>query len=373
MLPTAAASSQCMNNTGNVPSLTANPVCTAIGQKNCVTQPGFPVASALSPGLAYNLTMRDGTITDGTVTFLPYPIPAINSSVDFLGAYNRIHQTETVLGKAAAGCQMADMTDQIACLTQADPCSIGLARDAGRGFSTNPDDINEGPGTPGGVDSARVAQIYPRAASVQLLGQAGEYQLAHKLYFNSLAGFPTVAAGLASGDKDEFLLAQFEASGLADVAGTTDTINDILQRNARFTLGQEFVGNAGTDPQFCEDFDEETICMSCDDTDEGGQLFCTPQSNANGCLVNTASATPGIPGGVAGAPSSNLGAGANQSAGTSTICGDGVRQAYEECDNGSINHSANGHALGNSDSDTAPGGCSLTCRCVNDFVAGACN
>jgi hypothetical protein len=67
--------------------------------------------------------------------------------------------------------------------------------------------------------------------------------------------------------------------------------------------------------------------------------------------------------------------GANQAAGTSTVCGDGIRQAYEECDNGSLEFPANGHATGNSATDLTPGGCSPTCRCTVDFnvTTGVCN
>jgi hypothetical protein len=261
---------------------------------------------------------------------------------------------------------MTDMTDQIACLSQADPCSIGYAGDGGKGFATNPNDVNGAPGTAGGIDSMRVAQIYPQAASVQLLGQAGEYQIARKLYFNSLAGFPTVAAGLASGDKDEFLLAQFESSGLADVAGTTTTINAVLQGQNEFVLGHQFAVAGSVDPQFCEDFNEQVYCND----------IATAPVNVNGCLANTTAATPGIPGGAAGGNGSNTGAvGANQASGTSTICGDGIRQAYEECDNGTVETPVNGHTTGNSNSDTTSGGCSVTCRCTLDFneITGKCN
>jgi hypothetical protein len=200
---------------------------------------------------------------------------------------------------------------------------------------------------------------------VQKLGQAGEYQIARKLYFNSLAGFPTVATGLPSGDKDEYLLAKFEASGQTVISGTSSDINSVLIAQKEFTLGAEFAGSgSGPDPQFCEDFNEQMVC-----NDSAGA-----PANVNGCLANAGVA--GIPGGAAGVTGSNTGAlGANQVAGTSTICGDGIRQAYEECDNGTVLNAPASHPLGNSSKDTTPGACSTTCRCIFDFneTSGQCN
>jgi hypothetical protein len=383
LLPTAATTSQCLNKSGNVAALTTSPLCTAIGQTGCVTQLHFPVATAINPGLVYNLGLRSGGVVDnGKVSFLQYPVPAISATagLDFLGAFNRIHQTETVLGGAggsplAAGCQLLDMTDQIACLAQADPCSVGYAGDSGKLFANNPADPNNGPGPAGAVDSMRIAQVYPQASTVQLLGKVGEYQVARKLYFNTLFGWNAVSAGgvcsdgsaagavtcgtsgsttgtpcgsgtclsaspvPAAGDHDEFTLAKFESGDPGS------TINTVLTSNGEFTLGTQFGG--APDPQFCEDFNEVAVCAAVG-------------PNNNGCVANPA----GVPGGLAGVVGSNTGVvsgpGSTQAASTSTICGDGVRQAYEECD------------LGAANGTPGPGGCSTTCRCLNDFVSGNC-
>jgi hypothetical protein len=391
LLPTATGTSQCINKEGNVPSLFAWSAgqCSTIGQTQCVTQAGFPVASSLSPGLFYNATMRDGTVTDGTVAFIQYPIPAINSSVDFLGAYNRIHQLETVLGSSGgvalgSGCQFQDADDQIACLLQADPCSVGFAADGAKSFtasasatpSGNLATLTAANGPLGSIDSVRVAEVYPTPTTVHLLGQAGEYQYARKLYFSTLVGFNNIAATGPSADPqatDELALAEFE-SVPGGATPSASSIVGILTSNKFFSLGNQFLGDAAgaPDPQFCEDLNEQTIC---NDVATG--------TNVNGCVANSTipastsfSGVPitagGVPGGAAGTVAQTGTPGVFETAGTSTICGDGIRGPYEECDNGSVANPVAGHSKGNG-SDVTAGGCSLTCRCNNAFVNGACN
>jgi hypothetical protein len=181
-----------------------------------------------------------------------------------------------------------------------------------------------------------------------LLGQAGEYQFSRKIYFSTLVGFANIAStGSDPSAADELTLAKFEAN--------PSLFNPILVTGQEFTLGAQLPGTpaGGTDPQFCEDFNEQTICNNT----------TTAPANVNGC-TGAAESAAGLPVGV------------------STVCGDGVRGPYEECDNGSAaspvtgttaNPNGAGAGKGNNNSDTAAGGCSLTCRCVNDFVAGFCN
>ena len=60
----------------------------------------------------------------------------------------RIHEQETILGPPAAEpCQEGQATNQIGCLVQADPCSVGFAGDGAR--------------TLPGADALRISSVYP--------------------------------------------------------------------------------------------------------------------------------------------------------------------------------------------------------------------
>jgi hypothetical protein len=295
------------------------------GTSQCVsslaTVTALQVRNLGSPdGRIYNEQFRDGTVSDGSVGYLNYSIAALGTTVNFTAAYNRIHQVETMWGGAAGttACQLEDMTDQIGCLTQADPCSIGYAGDGSKEWYSHTGACAANGGincpTAPSIDALRVAQTYPQTSTVQLLGKAGEYQLSRKLYFSSLVGFANVAD--TTGDPtatDELTLAKDEA--------TPSFINPILTANDFFTLGTQ--SPTGTDTQFCEDFNEQTVCGAA--------------SNSNGCAGNPS----GVP---------TVG----------TTCGNGTVEAYEECD-GTVN--------------AGTGGCSKTCRCNLDFneSTGACN
>jgi hypothetical protein len=322
-------SAECPNGDSLFGTGCLTPIDSVNNTSQCVatksTVAALQVRSLGSPdGRIYNVQFRDGTTTDGSVGYAQYAIASLGTTTDFAGAYNRIHQVETLNGGSA--CQLEDMTDQIGCLAQADPCSIGYAGDGSKIWYTHTGACaaNTAAGKPcptaSGADAMRVAEVYPNTTTVQALGKAGEYQFSRKLYFNSLVGFGNVA--VTAGDPtatDELTLAKFEA--------TPSDINPILQANDFFTLGPS--SPAGTDTQFCEDFNEQTICGAA--------------TNNNGCAGNPA----GIPT-------------------ISTTCGNGTLDAFEECDPGagsvgSVNAGA--------------GGCSSTCRCKADFneATGVCN
>jgi hypothetical protein len=110
--------------------------------------------AATSDGRAFNLHMRDGSVTG----LFPYARSTIVTSsgpvsLDFMGAFGRIHQVEAVFPVGgtleASACQRVSASDQLACLTQVDPCSVGYAADTGR---VDPR---------GSVDAVRVSQKNP--------------------------------------------------------------------------------------------------------------------------------------------------------------------------------------------------------------------
>jgi hypothetical protein len=277
-------------------------------------------------GRVYNVHMRDGTGVEPTIGYLQYVVPAtppastsdgtylIGSTLDFAGGYYRIHAVETVLGHVTTpgpiACQMQNAEDQIGCLLQADPCSIGIARRTAATFASRPNGATGSGGTPGGIDALRVAQVYPTTTSVQSgatpTSPAGpQYPVWRKLYFNSLVGFANVASTSADPTaSDELLLAKFEASPAQ--------INPILTSLGYFTLGAG--SPAGGDVPYCEDFDE--------------QLWCNVSGppNVNACPTNPT-----------GLPSV-----------ANTSCGNGILEFGEECDLG----------LGNAPTAT----CTMQCR-----------
>jgi hypothetical protein len=288
-------------------------------------------------GRAYNMHMHNGVIpTDGSlVLYAQYPVGSTGDTLDFAGAFNRIHQVATAVGKGASGCQLVEMTSQIGCIASADPCSIAFGGLELDNWQNEPNPGPAGTDSPGTWNAVplSVAGHIPSLGEVQALGTSGEYQLAAKLYFNSLLGFGSVNAegpGGTTGDPgaaSEITLARYQS--------IATNIQPILPMFG-------YVGLGGRSPQgsvdkpFCEDFNERTICGA--------------STNVNGCVNNNT--VTGIPG--------ETGPNPNTQPTQSTICGDGIVEAFEECD---------GTAR------AGVGGCSSICRCVLDYNAAtqSCN
>jgi hypothetical protein len=120
-------------------------------------------------GRAYNLVSKNpnGTYrTDNLGRFIT-------------GAFYRVHTTETVAAGAQV-CRRSSATDQIGCLSQANPCSIGFA---GR----------EATAVVPGITGLTINGLPPTQANIEALvttaSTADDYPLARKLYFNSIKGF----------------------------------------------------------------------------------------------------------------------------------------------------------------------------------------
>ena len=314
-------------------------------------------------GRVYNLHMHDGSMTDGSIAYVKETIQngkATPPVVDFVGGMGRIHTYETVWAASIgsppnAPCQMTDATDQVNCLVQADPCSFGYAGDGGKTWYTRTNGLptatvcsamsaaGVSPMPPacnasGALvsDSIRVDQTYPDETTVTALGtQAIEYQIARKLYFNSLIGFNNLTAG-QTGVTDtavggELALAQYEATS------PTTHINPILTSIGYFPMGNQTTLTAAAtaagesvatfNAPFCEDFNEQTVCNPT------GASPSTLAANANGCTANSGVSLP-----TAG-----------------STCGNGIQEPYEECDD-ALNNGTTGDK------------CSTTCRCARDQV-----
>jgi hypothetical protein len=281
----------------------------------------------------YNLTLTNGT--SGYTTFTIPSVPASGVpgtrglSLAFTGHYGRIH-SQTVLWDKTAGstglankgraCAIQDATDQLGCLVQADPCSVAAASQNAATWGAH-----QSPMVASSNVALRVSQIAPSTTTVR----GGSYPLWRKLYLNASAGFDNLAAlaSVDAGVKQELELAEFESS--------TSSITTILAQYGFFSLGS--ASPKGIDTPFCEDFNEQLLC-------DGGI------ANQNACGLNTFAAQ--IPfwsdgGSFSAIPSdpSTVAAAAT----TSTVCGNGIKEAFEDCD----------HGLSNG---TAGDSCTTTCR-----------
>jgi hypothetical protein len=215
------------------------------------------------------------------------------------------------------------MTDQIGCLVEASPCSIGYAGRSAASLAINPN-----------TDAIKVNGQSPEALCIQGDVPSSipgfKYPLSRKLYLSSTPGFAAVNGQelqLAGCETD---LAQTLPGGNTP-AGlmTTNALTDVT------TFGFLNVGALNGGEPYCEDFNENMLC--------GAATFPT-NNNACGQAHANFSNWPGT------GPST-------------TICGNGTKEPYEDCDCGTSTQST---------TDTqCPAGqvnggtfCSTTCRFV---------
>ncbi|HXI55540.1 MAG TPA: hypothetical protein VNO55_05750 [Polyangia bacterium] len=186
-------------------------------------------------GRAYNLVVKNA---DGT-----YVKDNINRFIT--GAFYRVHTSKVITG-GGTPCTKASSTEQIGCLAQASPCSVGYA---GREADQQP-----------GAIALTVNGITDTQANIEKIVTAPAdttfYPLSRKLYFNSVVGFgdPAVKDG-------ELELAKCFSNG--------SIINPIISSRG-------FIPVPGG--VFCEDYNEVTKCSAA--------------SNANACAANPAGVVP---------------------------------------------------------------------------------
>jgi hypothetical protein len=360
----------------------------------CENNPGhWASLNTAQDGRIYNEYVTDGAGAYTTFTiggaFLGSPngtgVPAAQT-LTFAGAFARIHSqlpmfdpsvlncnvnadcpaTSPVCfnGSGVAGppflgscvpnvCQQGDATDQIGCLAQADPCSVGFAADGAKTWGAR-----AVPAVASNNDALRVNQIYPTTTTVQ----NGSYDLWRKVYFNASGGFDQAALA----NTDQLALGQYESNpgSITGLLGTYGFFGFGHSPNATTFPGNPNAGNA----PFCEDFNEWLIGTSSANT-------CTGTvTNSNACNFNSSAQQPAANSVIPAAnlanfspipsdPSLLMGAPPVGAAGNptiSTVCGNGVKEAFEDCDNGTPG--APGVVSGGNGS--AGNLCSITCRTI---------
>jgi hypothetical protein len=307
------------------------------------------VGPCSTEGRIYNEQIYDGTAA-GSVGYLnlTIPEPGFTQVISHTGGYARIHMRE-VSTLNTKNCHLADSTDQIGCLVQADTHSIGFAGNAAATWDQR-DPVSGHSTTPGDTVNVRVNQLGDGVACTPLPpGSAGNsYPLWRKLYFNSIVGFGRVTSPA------ELALAEFESFD--------QNINPIVLNYGFFQL--PFSPN-GTDPTpgggpnpFCEDFNEPMICGLVASNHNGCAFNTATDGVGGGPLVNVALlsnnvgvTTPGCAGLPAGSPGCTVPSDPSSDptmSTTSTVCGNGRVEAFEDCE-----------------PTVPPFGCSNTCRSTN--------
>jgi ABC-type phosphate transport system substrate-binding protein len=233
-------------------------------------------------GRVYNLHVRTET-SPGSGVFayaqaprasgLPSPIKA-TISVNMVGAYYRIHQANSFAsqGGSAVTCQQPSATQQIGCLVQGSPCSIGYAGREGKTVAVN--GIQNAVGIKvDGVDS-EVQCIQNLIATSFWPAVGALYPMSRRLYLNTEKGWENVTAG-----SDEAKMATCWSK-----RSTMDT----------FVSSRNFVqlntpGGGATRQTYCEDFNEGSAADA--DPSVPAAQGCTT-SNHNRCLDHTDGTLP---------------------------------------------------------------------------------
>jgi hypothetical protein len=248
-----------------------------------------PKQPSLNDGRSYNQHLYAQVGNAGA-----YQTNGFTTPLPMTGAYHRIQAVHTLVasGAAAITCQLADMTNQIGCLVTASPCSIGYA--GRQTLTTNP--------------NAAPIKINKQSPDVLCIQNALVYPFSRKLYLNTLTGFGNVSG-------QELALAGCETDLAQPSLGTPANVVTTAIAGSGFVQIGPFV-NAGK--PFCEDFNELALCGA--------------GSNNDACAATL----------------TNL----DNFPVFETVCGDGAVDAYEDCDNGTLN-------------GPPPAACSKDCR--NNF------
>ncbi len=276
-----------------------------------------------------------------------YPVAEATGPVNivFAGGFGRIHQRE-VAQTGLKVCQLNDATDNIGCLVQADPQSVGYAGNGADTWEAR-DPVAGHTGT-GETTGLRVHGLSAGVACTPGTDATTNYPLWRKLYFSSIIGFENVTTA------KELSLAEYEstAAQIAPVMAQYDFFVLPFSPMGADTSGAPVIcaagqfnnppgcmpaGTTGSGPYnkpFCEDFNEVKNCA-------------VTGTNSNACqnYWDAGSGTPVLTDPNYGTVPYENGSG------TSTTCGNGTIDKFEDCD---FNATTN---------PTGCGTCSATCRC----------
>jgi hypothetical protein len=184
----------------------------------CINSSGNTGATHTKDGRVYNLTVWN--LNNNQIGLYPRPTGQCAASTAnmtnltpmYRGAFFRLHQNfvETNATAGTQPCKAGSATDQISCLVQASPCSIGVARnsEAVSGNTVAMNVNNVAPSTP----CIQNLLLHP-------LSGPPTYPFAEKLYLNTIAGFESLPAG-GPDQQNEFKLAKCFAGQSGRTAGS---------------------------------------------------------------------------------------------------------------------------------------------------------
>jgi hypothetical protein len=169
------------------------------------------------------------------------PVPT-TVAVNMSGGYYRLHHkhsNQPNQGGSPAFCTQSSATDQIGCLVQASPCSIGYAGREAKGIVVN--------GVQGAV-ALKVNGVDPEIQCVRNLiastffpAVGSTYPIARRLFLNTIKGFDNV-----TGDERK----------LAVCYQDRNIIDSLVTARGFITLSPTAAGR----PAYCSDFDEKAVC-----------------------------------------------------------------------------------------------------------------
>jgi hypothetical protein len=323
-----------VDTTGNVQCLANKLTAPATPASALAVPVAHPVVPGIAEGRTYNQHLYKQVGAAGA-----YQNNGFTTPLPMTGAFYRIHTSHSLnpasttaapitCGNPTGPSAFADMTDQIGCLVNASPCSIGYA---GRGAADH---------NPATTDAIKIKGQNPITLCItgDGAGVTGfTYPLSRKLYLSTVPGFAAVTGNEQALVGCETDLAQTSPPLPAASNAGLVTTNIV---GVGFIAIPSFYN--GGEP-YCEDFNEN--------------MLCSPSATAPLFPTNSASCPTAVPAAYSAFPITN-----------STTCGDGIQEQYEDCDCGTAQFAASAPAANVTACGTTINGgtvCTTTCRTVH--------